>query len=237
MKKIVLILAAVAASLSLRAEEAAAAASSYSVTVDFPYATKYVFRGAQYAKQSLQPSVEVATGSFAFGIWTNQPITDNTDNEIDFYAGYGVQLNDAWKVDTGVCIYYYPELDTGGGADSTTWEPYIGVVGSVSGFSPGVYFYYDATLKVYTYQGQVGYSVALEPAGASLDFSAALGRVDPKSGSGYTYYSLGASVPFKISEKGTFTIGVNYTHNNIAGGDSYGKNGNFYGTAGITIGF
>ena len=86
MKKIVLILAAVAASLSLRAEEAAAPASSYSVTVDFPYATKYVFRGAQYAKQSLQPSVEVATGSFAFGIWTNQPITDNTDNEIDFYA-------------------------------------------------------------------------------------------------------------------------------------------------------
>lgn len=237
MKKIVLILAAVAAGLGLRAEEAAAPASSYSVTVDFPYATKYVFRGAQYAKQSLQPSVEVATGSFAFGIWTNQPITDNTDNEIDFYASYGVPLNDAWKVDTGVCLYYYPELDTGGGADSTTWEPYIGVVGSVSGFSPGVYFYYDATLKVYTYQGQVGYSIALEPAGASLDFSAALGRVDPKSGSGYTYYSLGASVPFKISEKGTFTIGVNYTHNNIAGGDAYGKNGNFYGTAGVTIGF
>lgn len=239
MKKIVLILAAVTAGLSLRAEEAAAPApaSSYSVTVDFPYATKYVFRGAQLAKQSLQPSVEVATGSFTFGVWTNQPITDNTDNEIDFYAGYGVQLNDAWKVDTGVCLYYYPELDTGGGADSTTWEPYIGVVGSVSGFSPGVYFYYDATLKVYTYQGQVGYSIALEPAGASLDFSAALGRVDPKSGSGYTYYSLGASVPFKISEKGTFTIGVNYTHNNIAGGDAYGKNGNFYGTAGVTIGF
>jgi hypothetical protein len=30
---------------------------------------------------------------------------------------------------------------------------------------------------------------------------------------------------------------VNYTHNDIDGGDAYGKNGNFYGTAGITIGF
>ena len=136
MKKLILILAAAAAGLSLRAEEAAA--SSYSVTVDFPYASKYVFRGVQYAKQSLQPSVEVATGNFTIGIWTNQPITDNTDNELDFYAGFGIPLNDAWKVDAGVCLYYYPELDTGGGADSTTWEPYFGLVGSVGGLSPGV---------------------------------------------------------------------------------------------------
>ena len=234
MKKLVLIIAAVTAGLSLRAEEAK---TSYSVTLDFPYATKYVFRGVQLARQSLQPSLEVASGNFTAGIWANQPITDNTDNEIDFYAGYSTALNDAWKIDTGLCLYYYPELDKSTGADKTTWEPYIGVVGTVGGFAPGVYLYYDATLKVYTYQGQVGYSIALEPAGASLDFSAALGRVDPKSGSGYTYYSLDASVPFKLSEKGTFTIGVNYTHNNIAGGDAYGENGNFYGTAGVTIGF
>ena len=234
MKKIILIIAAMTAGLSLRAE---AATSAYSVTVDFPYATKYMFRGAQFARQSLQPSVEVASGNFTAGIWTNQPITDNTDNEIDFYAGYGVALNDAWKIDTGLCLYYYPELDKSTGADTTTWEPYVGLVGTVGGFTPGVYLYYDTTLKVYTYQGQIGYSIALEPAGASLDFSASLGRVDPKAGSGYTYYSIGANVPFKLSEKGTFTIGVNYTHNNIAGGDAYGKNGNLYGTAGVTIGF
>lgn len=234
MKKTVLIIAAFASGLSLRAGEAT---SSYSVTLDFPYASKYVFRGAQLAKQSLQPSVELSTGNFTAGIWTNQPITDNTDNEIDFYAGYSVPLNDAWKFDTGLTLYYYPELNTGGGADATTWEPYIGFVGSVGGVSPGIYFFYDATLKVFTWQGQVGYSIALEPAGASLDFSANLARVDPNSGSGYTYYSLGMSVPFKISEKGTFTIGVNYAHNNIPGGDPYGHNGNFFGTAGVTLGF
>lgn len=241
MKKTVLTIAALcAATLGLRAQEApvpAAPSTSYSVTVDFPYATKYLFRGVQLAEGSFQPSVEVAAGDFTVGLWTSQPLTSNIDNEVDLYAGYSVSLNDAWSVDTGLTMYYYPELDSSTGLDRTTWEPYVGLVGEVGGFSPGVYLYYDTTLKIYTYQGQLGYSIALEPAGASLDFSASLGRVDPKSGSGYTYYSLGLAVPFKLSESGTFTIGANYTHNNISGGDSYGKNGNFYATAGVTIGF
>ncbi|MBP6506919.1 MAG: TorF family putative porin [Opitutaceae bacterium] len=232
MKKTVFIITMLITGLSLRAADAAPA-SSYRVTLDFPYASKYVFRGVELAKQSLQPSVEIAVGSFTGGIWTNQPITDNLDNEIDFYGGFSIPLKAGWNLDTGVCIYYYPELNTGGGADSTTWEPYVGIVGSAGGFSPGVYLYYDATLKVVTYQGQVGYSIPLEPAGASLDFSANLGRVDPKSGSGYTYYGIGASVPFKFSEKGTFTLGVNYTHNNISGADRDA----IFGTAGVTIGF
>ncbi|HRI80884.1 MAG TPA: TorF family putative porin [Opitutaceae bacterium] len=235
MKKTVLIIAALAASLSLRAEEAPQ--SSYSVSVDFPYASKYVFRGVQLAEGTFQPSVEVAFGDFAIGLWTAQPVTSNIDNEIDLYASYGIALNDAWSIDTGLTLYYYPELDTSTGADRTTWEPYIGLTGEVGGFSPGVYLYYDATLKVFTYQGQLGYSVALEPAGASLDFSAALGRVDPNGGGGYTYYSFGLSVPFTLSESATFTVGVNYTGNDITGGDGFGKKSHFYGTAGITIGF
>ena len=124
-------------------------------------------------------------------------------------------------------------MDTSGGGDTTTWEPYVGIVGSVGGFSPGIYLYYDATLKVFTYQGQIGYSVPLEPAGASIDFSFNLGRVDPNAGSGYTYYSVGASVPFKLSESGTLTLGLNYAHNNIPGID----HGTVFGTAGVTIGF
>jgi len=230
MKKKLLIIAALLTGLTLRAEEAA---SSYSVTLDFTYATKYVFRGVELAKQSLQPSVEMAAGPITAGIWTSQPITDNIDNEIDLYVGYGADLGGDWSLDTGVTLYYYPELDTGGGADSTTWEPYVGITGSAGGFSPGLYLYYDLTLEVLTVQGQIGYSVALEPAGASLDFSANLGRVDPKAGSGYTYYSVGASVPFKLSESGTLTLGVNYAHNNISGID----NSHFFGTVGVSIGF
>lgn len=230
MKKTVLILAALFAGLSLRAQESA---SSYSVTVDFPYTTKYVFRGVELARGSFQPSVEISSGGFTAGMWTSQPITDNTDNEIDFYVGYGKDLSDTLSLDTGVAVYYYPELDSSSGADRTTWEPYVGLTGSVGGMSPGVYVYYDLTLETLTIEGQLGYSIALEPAGATLDFSVSLGRVDPKGGSGYTYYSIGASVPYALSDRATFTVGVNYAHNNISGID----NSHLYGTVGITIGF
>ena len=94
-----------------------------------------------------------------------------------------------------VTLYYYPELDTSGGADSSTFEPYVGVSGSVGGFSPGAYVYYDTTLEVLTLEGSIGYSVALEPAGASLDFSAALGRADPDVGSSMTCSRLQRRCP------------------------------------------
>lgn len=234
--KLFIIAALCAFALGLRAEEAKPA-SSYAVTMDFTYGTKYVFRGTHLAKDTLFPSVEVSAGPITAGVWSAQPIVDNIDNEIDFYVGYGADLSDGWSLDVGACLYYYPELDKSTGADATTFEPYVGVSGSLGGVSPGAYVYYDTKLEVLTVEGSIGYSVALEPAGASLDFSAVLGRADPKSGSSTTYYSLGAAVPFAISETGTITVGVNYTHNNIAGGDGYGKNSHFYGTIGLALGF
>jgi hypothetical protein len=85
MKKTVLIITALLASLSLRAEE-----SSISATVDVTYASKYVFRGVELADGTLMPSVEIGYGNFAAGIWSAQPVTSNIDNEIDFYgARYG----------------------------------------------------------------------------------------------------------------------------------------------------
>lgn len=236
MKKTLLVIAALCSCLSLRAQDPEPA-SSYSVTVDFTYATRYVFRGVQLADDTLMPSVEVSSGAFTAGIWSAQPLIDNVDNEVDFYAGFGIPLQGEWALDVGFCTYYYPELDTSGGADEVTWETYIGISGTVGGVSPALYVYYDLTLKAFTYEGSLGYSVPLEPAGASLDFSAALGRVNPDVGSGMTYYSVGASVPFALSESGTLTVGVNYGHNNIAGGDGYGKNSHFFGTIGVAIGF
>src|SRR5882724_4464356 len=48
--------------------------SDYSITSDFTYTSKYVFRGVQQARASFQPSLEFATGGWNAGVWTNQPI-------------------------------------------------------------------------------------------------------------------------------------------------------------------
>jgi uncharacterized protein (TIGR02001 family) len=198
MKKATLLLCLFASALGLRGAEAA---PSYSVTVDFPYASKYVFRGVQYAKESLQPSVELASGNFYAGVWTNQPITDNLDNEIDFYAGYGLPLSDTVKLDFGATVYYYPEADTSV-YDSNTFEGYIGLTGSVSGYSPGVYAYYDTSAEG-LYAAGVGrlQRPPMASAGTSLDFSATLGNVCAGFGVRRPLLGLGGEPPYKLSRK------------------------------------
>jgi uncharacterized protein (TIGR02001 family) len=227
MKKIALTIAALAACVSLQAQ---APTSSYSITVDFPYTSKYVFRGVELAKESFQPSIEVASGNWYAGLWTNQPITKGIENEIDFYAGYGIPLSDTWSLDTGATLYYYPEANKNV-ADEHTTEFFAGLTGTLGGFSPSFYTYYDIDLKAWTFQTAVGYSVALSDQ-ASLDFSASLGRVDTDGGSDYTYYGAGVTLPYKLSDSATLNLGVQYAATNESGSDDY-----FWFTAGVTIGF
>ena len=92
MKKLTFLLAALVSGASLSAQAPAAApapAPSYSVTVDFPYTTKYVFRGIQAAKGAFQPSIKVTSGDFYAGIWVSAPVDKGYELEIDYYAGYG----------------------------------------------------------------------------------------------------------------------------------------------------
>ena len=72
MKKTVILLAALLTGASLAADTAPA--SSYSITADFPYTTKYVFRGVQYAEGAFQPSVKFTQGDFYAGVWMSAPV-------------------------------------------------------------------------------------------------------------------------------------------------------------------
>lgn len=230
MKKTALILAALLTGASVNADEAAPA-SSYSVTVDLPYATKYVFRGVSYADDSLQPSVKVTTGDFYAGIWANAPLDKGFELEIDYYAGYGVKLNDGWSLDVGATLYSYPGLD-GVGVDKTTFEPYAGFNGSFGGMTSATYFYYDTTLDVFTIQQTVGYSIPVDEK-TSVNFAATLGHANPDAGSGYTYYGAGLTVPYKLSDKLTLTLGAQYASHDLDGVED----GHFWGTLGLTYAF
>jgi uncharacterized protein (TIGR02001 family) len=231
MKKIALILASLAVGASLSAQDAAPA-PSYSVTVDFPYASKYVFRGIQYAEGSFQPSVKVTSGNFYAGLWTNQPVTSNIDNEIDFFGGYGFKLSDTWSLDVGATVYYYPELDDSTGADNNTFEGYVGLNGTFGSWTTGVYAYNDFTLKNFTVQGTVGYSVALSDK-ASFSLLGTLGHVSPDAGDSYTYYGFGATVPYKLTSNATATAGVQWASHDLDGVDD----NHLWFTLGLTVSF
>lgn len=229
MKKAILILAALISGASLSAD--AAAPASYSVTVDFPYVSKYVFRGQELAEGAFQPSVKLTTGAFYAGIWNSSPVDKGWELEFDYYAGYGFKLSDSLSLDVGATVYHYPGNDNPALEDST-FEGYAGLNGSVGGVNLGLYVYQDFTLDVTTFQGNLGYSIPLDEK-TSLNVSANLGHAKPDSGSGYTYYGLGLQVPYKLSDAATVTVGVNWASHDLDGVDD----NHVWGNAGFTYAF
>ncbi len=234
MKKTVLLLAALISGASLAADTAPAPApaSSYSITTDFTYTTKYVFRGYQLAKGAFQPSVKLTTGDFYAGIWMSAPVDKGYELEFDYYAGYGFKLQDGWSLDVGATLYTYPGLDTSGGADKATFEPYVGLNGSFGAVTSATYAYYDFTLENLTIQETLGYSVPIDDK-TSINFSATFGHVSPDIGDSYIYYGVGATIPYKINDKATVTVGVQYADHDLDGVDG----NHFWGTLGFTYVF
>jgi uncharacterized protein (TIGR02001 family) len=233
MKKTALILAALFSGAALSADEAPVVeTSSYSITADIPYASKYVFRGMQYANDSLQPSLKLTAGNAYAGIWMNQPFDNDFENEVDFYGGYSFAMEDGWSFDVGGTIYHYPELDTSGGADDTTFEGYAGLNGTLDGVGVSLYAYYDFTLDVFTVQGGVSYGIPINDK-VSCNISANLGHVSPDDGDSYLYYGVGAQFPITISDKATITLGANYASHDLSGADD----NHFWVNAGFTYSF
>lgn len=229
MKKTALLLAALLTTgASLSADDAAT--PSYSITADFPYATRYVFRGLQYAEGAFQPSIKVTSGDFYAGVWASAPVDKGYELEIDYYAGYGFKLQNGWSLDTGLTLYTYPGLN--GGGDKATWEPYLGLNGSFGAVTSATYAYYDLTLDVFTLQQTLGYSIPINDK-TSLNWSATLGRAEPDAGSGYTYYGLGLAVPYKLSDKATVTVGAQYASHDL----DWADDNHLWGTLGFTYTF
>jgi uncharacterized protein (TIGR02001 family) len=227
MKKLAFLLAALVSGAALSAADAPA--SSYNITADFTYTTKYVFRGVQLAKGAFQPSVKLTSGDFYLGVWNSSPVDKGYELEFDYYAGYGFKLPNNWSLDVGATLYSYPGLDVG---DKSTFEPYLGLNGSFGGVTSATYLYNDFTLDIFTIQEVLGYSVPIDDK-TSLNLSATLGRVEAKGGGGYTYYGIGATIPYKLSDKSTVTVGAQYADHNIDGLEG----GHFWGTLGYTYAF
>ena len=209
--------------------------ASYAVTVDFPYVSKYVFRGVEISRDSFQPSVEISSGDFYAGVWNNTPFHKEHDGdiskELDFYAGYTPSLGENLKADVGLTYYWYPWADKG--LDDNSLEVFGGLNLTAGNFTPAAYVYRDLDLDVTTLQTSVGYSVPLANFGTSLDFNVTFGAVFPDHGETYCYYSGGVNVPYKLSDNMKLNFGLTYTENDLDGGEDPG----LWATVGLTAQF
>jgi uncharacterized protein (TIGR02001 family) len=227
MKKIAAILLSVAVSAAgINAQEE----SSYSISVDFPFVSDYVFRGVKFADESIQPSIELAVSDFYLGMWTNQPVSGNIANEFDFYLGSGVAINESWAVDFGATYYYYPETPSG----DEQVEPFIGLAGDLgSGFSGSVYYYYETEFEASTFQADLGYSVSIDDA-TSFDLAANYGYVTISGGGDYSYYGVSGTLTYALNDTSGIYAGVVYADNDIGLGV---EDEHVYFIAGLSVGF
>jgi len=195
--------------------------SGYSVTGDFTYTSKYIFRGIENAGNSFQPSVEVAAGDFHAGLWTNQPVVRRQSNEIDFYAGYKHRVSTALSAEVVANYYWYPEASASRGETKNSFEVGVELTYSTpAGFSPSVYYYHDFRLESDTIQAALGYSLPLERLGASVDMSVFGGAIDardaapdamgPAMRDSYTYHGVDLTVPYRLNGAATLSVGVHY---------------------------
>lgn len=220
-KKIITLLAVFAATaFGLKAQEASTdtpvmeRTSSYSVTADFQYASKYVFRGLKRSNDSAQASVEFASQGFYAGLWGSTPLKGGED-EVDLYGGYLFSLNETWKLDVGGTLYFYPNRKTGlGKQDRMTPEGYVGIVGNLHGFTTALYAFHDFEVGDSTLQASLGYSFVLTPQ-ASLDVTGTLGHISRDTGPDYVYYGVGVAVPYKLSERLTVAGSLQYASHDL----------------------
>jgi uncharacterized protein (TIGR02001 family) len=180
-----------------------------SISTTFAYESEYVFRAIQYADDSFQPGVEFAYEGAYFGVWSNQPIVDPGAaflNEVDFYGGYGFDINESVSGDFGITLYWFPEEPATSGS---TTEIYAGFGFAAPG-DPSVYFYYDFDLETFTAVVSLGHSFPIESAdGAySIDVGVDVGWVSPAGGSDGFYTQGSADISYSFSDNASISFGI-----------------------------
>lgn len=210
---------------------AAEPAAPYTVSVDLPYVSRYIFRGLEISRNRFQPSVTVTAGNFNGGVWTNQPFARTADSEADLFANYDVPITKDWKSTLGACVYHYPRADTSSGDFRTTFEPKLAFAGPLGPLTSSLSLFYDTKLKTPAMEGMLGYSTTVDR--ATFDVGTTAGQVRPDGGDTYSYWGLTTKVSYKAAEKIVLYCGLNYASHNLAGA---GKN-LLYGTAGVTLAF
>ncbi|MEI6862411.1 MAG: TorF family putative porin, partial [Verrucomicrobiota bacterium] len=219
----------------------AAPAPELSVRLDLPYTSRYVYRGVQLAKDSIQPSLDLSVNDSYLGAWFNSPVAAGQKNEFDFYLGHDFAADDlgkGGKLDLGGRVYHFPQGFYTAGLGNTSYEIYAGLLGGpiAQGPVPAIYSYYDFTRKSYNFIGSLSAALPVEKLGFALRFDVHAGYAGFNraiAGKGYTYWGAGVSLPYRIASNATFTVGAQYDSSSLTGA----KHNLTTFTAGVTLGF
>ena len=183
-------------------------------------ASDYSFRGISQTGllPAIQGGLDYDLGNgFSFGTWaSNVNYGDGTSQELDFYVGYGMDLNDTTALSFTMIQLEYP--GEGEGYDYQEFAASLDMSDISLGFvySPS---YVGVDDWGFTYLS-VGYGTTL---GEDVSFSASLGlssadAIGNDGDDSYIDYSVGISVPVNGMDLGLNVVGTNLDDNGDAEG-------------------
>ena len=248
MKTPLMVCAALAAGTSLCAQSDNPR-SSYSVTADFSYTSKYVFRGLQHTRDAFQSSIDFKAGDpqsgvFYANVWNSEPFYRHEHDEVDFSSGYRWRLSDELSAELLATYYWYPHANHGETRHAT--EGGVGVTYNGGRYLPTAtfYYYYDFDRQANTGVVSLGYGIPIADLGTSLDVNAYVGTsmandAFPDSGStvreSYNYYGADIELPYRITTSAKVTVGAHWAANEkYLPGTPHNR---FWVDVGVAIGF
>ncbi len=221
--KLLAVLALTLATIGLHAEEAK---SSYAISTDFTYTSRYFFRGVQQQESAFQPSVSFAQGPLSLGVWTSYALENNSTawakgKEIDLYGSYAFTLAEGYTLNVGGTYYYYPSARSTFGEPKDTYEGLVSLALPLGPLSGKLSYFHDFVYKSDTLQADLGYSKAFADGKAQFDAGIYYGLNDIGDGNGdlpgtggydYKYYGVDVAISGKISESATLKVGGHWTN-------------------------
>lgn len=169
-------------------------------------ASDYVFRGVSQTDENAQifGGVDLTAGKFYAGTWaSNVDFGDDTDAEIDLYAGYKPTLGAA-TLDLGVIYYGYVNEPSGADYGNVEFKA-AGAIPAGKGSVGAAVFYspdsFGAAEEAVYYELNGSYPVA-----DKWSISAAVGRQTYEGTGDYTTWNVGAA--YALTDK--LTIDLRY---------------------------
>ena len=191
---------------------------SLSAVVGFE--SEYVYRGEKRGGAALQPSLEaghpLGPGDAFAGVWANQNLEGEPDDEVDFYAGYAVPLSPIFALTGGFTYYWYPDE---GATPNREKEIFLGIFGDLP-LRPALNGYYNFAFDQAILEVRLGHTFPLTDR-ASLVWGATLaaGRAgdansdqvpgDPESG--FWYGGTSVDWLYAVNEVATVSLGLRYS--------------------------
>lgn len=218
--------------------------------VDLGYASAYVSRGVERARDSVQLGLEFSRENFRGGVWSSQPFDRADAREVNLGAAYAWQPGDGLSLEASLVHAWFDQVP-GGGVERSLEAGLSATLAPFQGFTPAFAYYHDFRFRSDTAQLSLARSIPLTKLGAFLEVNFFAGLVHgddwrpdasgPRRRDGYGYWGGDVHLPYRVGPHSTVVAGLHYADSagrSLANGAfGHASGSKFWITLGVNLDF